>query len=692
MVCLLRWLQLELTESCIKLFDHRSTDLWRQAQQRARERQLEHLEQHQRLIPNIRSLIDDDSIPAGQLRKQLSELITPFEQPSLARSHSAIARYELSRQSRRLRPLMKRAASMPFEIDEGNPLKSAMDLLRSAYEGGHGSVPPGTSSLFPKAWRDLIDGKGSEQELGACEAAAMMTLKRSLRNGSAVVGHSLSYRHAEDLLVPRVLWSKDRARLYRHLKLPQSVDRYLRRLTEAVQVSLHDLARTVTEGLITIDRDRIRMPRPKPKPEDQEAKGLRRAVFQPVETIQLPDLLVDVDSHTRFSWLLLGRSPKSERELVTLYGAVMALGSDLTGAEVTRMVPVLSEQAVGSMMRLIEEDQRLRRANDAVVKYLRSHEVAAVWGSGLFASSDMTSLEATRHLWNARLDPRRRTYAVGTYTHVLDQWTVIYDQPIVLNQRQAGAAIEGALRQSHVELEELAVDTHGFTHFAMAFAKLLGLDLCPRLAGLGQRKLLIPRGIDIPAVLKPVTERVPLGPKVKEGWEGLVRLAASVDGGWCQATYVLDRYGSAGRGDPVHECGTALGKILRTIYLGDYLCNLAFRREMLELLNQGESVHQLQRAIHNGPVTAKRGRSREQLKAISGALSLLTNAVMAWNTARIQSFIDEQHQSIPREVLADLAPVGFSHINMRGIFDFDLSERRHRLFQTPIEARARGNL
>jgi len=30
---------------------------------------------------------------------------------------------------------------------------------------------------------------------------------------------------------------------------------------------------------------------------------------------------------------------------------------------------------------------------------------------------------------------------------VLDQWDILYDQPIVLNRRQAGPAIEGASRQ-----------------------------------------------------------------------------------------------------------------------------------------------------------------------------------------------------------------------------------------------------
>src|SRR3546814_7878812 len=116
----------------------------------------------------------------------------------------------------------------------------------------------------------------------------------------------------------------------------------------------------------------------------------------------------------------------------------------------------------------------------------------------------MTSLDATRHLWTARIEPRRRTPAVGTYTHDLDQWAIIYDQPIVLNRRQAGAAIEGVMQQEVAQLQRLAVDSHGFTHFAMAIAKLLGFDLCPRLTDVGGRKLHLPRGIPVPARLAPM--------------------------------------------------------------------------------------------------------------------------------------------------------------------------------------------
>ena len=128
------------------------------------------------------------------------------------------------------------------------------------------------------------------------------------------------------------------------------------------------------------------------------------------------------------------------------------------------------------------------------VQFLHRHEVVKAWGEGTLASADAMSLEASRYLWNARVDPRRRTYAMGIYSHVLDQWGIIYDQPLVLHQRQAGVAIEGVVRQTAVaNVERLAVDTHGYTDFGMAMGKLLGFDLCPRLSHLRDRRLHVPR-------------------------------------------------------------------------------------------------------------------------------------------------------------------------------------------------------
>ena len=60
---------------------------------------------------------------------------------------------------------------------------------------------------------------------------------------------------------------------------------------------------------------------------------------------------------------------------------------------------------------------------------------------------------------------------------------------------------------------------------------------------------------------------------------------------------------------------------------------------------------------------------------ISGALTLLTNVVLAWNTAAMQSAIEAQPARYPTEHLAHIAPFAHRHINMKGVMRFAIEPR-----------------
>lgn len=127
------------------------------------------------------------------------------------------------------------------------------------------------------------------------------------------------------------------------------------------------------------------------------------------------------------------------------------------------MNPSLKVSQASAAMRSLEAPGRLRWANERVTDFQRSFPLAALWGLG--DKADMVSLDTSEHLWNARVDPRRRTYAGDLYTHVLDRYGIVYDLPIFLNERRAGAAIAGVEhynREQHHRLSMLTVDTHGY--------------------------------------------------------------------------------------------------------------------------------------------------------------------------------------------------------------------------------------
>src|SRR3546814_20882607 len=72
---------------------------------------------------------------------------------------------------------------------------------------------------------------------------------------------------------------------------------------------------------------------------------------------------------------------------------------------------------------------------------------------------------------------------------------------------------------------------------------------------------------------------------------------------------------------------------------------------------------------------ARHGRTLAEAAAISGALTLLTNIVMAWNTHAMQRAIDRRPDgSFPERHLAHIAPVAHRHINMQGRIRFAVEE------------------
>ena len=159
--------------------------------------------------------------------------------------------------------------------------------------------------------------------------------------------------------------------------------------------------------------------------------------------------------------------------------------------------------------------------------------------------------------------------------------------------------------------------------------------------------------------------------------------------------FLLEKLGRAAQGDGLHKTLDSLGRLLRTAYLCDYFTNPDFRREIHTLLNRGESVHQLQRAVYSGRLEPERGRRDAEMRAISGSHALLSNILLAWNTAQIQSVADrwkKEKRAIEESWLRRIGPTHFGHVNFRGMLAFGVEKYLDALLraQEPTRRRMHG--
>jgi TnpA family transposase len=679
LACFLRVKLLDLTDDLVYTAGRRFNDLKRQATSKVVGTQAKSAATLLERQEEIRTLVHAPGMTADEKIEALKRLL-PLAETKHPATRAALVREALTDDTVRVSALVNSLTSLELRGDPGSRPMRQLQALRELQASGAAELPTDFDlGMLDATWRDLAADGDRSRALAALRASVVAGVRQGLIGGRLWAQHSWAYRNRDELLIPPAEWRRRRAELVGALGLALNPDVFLHRLQAHLQVGLQALAEAVEAGHVQIDVEgSVRLPALTAVDIDPSVSRTRRAMFDLIGAVQFCDLLVELDAHAGFSELLLGRRARTEAELVACYGGLLAHGTENDAKGVAAMVPGLQASRVSGAMRALEAQGRLRRANQRVAQFQSSHPLAELWGSGTKASSDMMALEATRHLYNARVDPRLRKRAIGIYTHVRDQYGIFYDQPLVLNERQAAAAVHGVedhntQGEEAVRLSLLAVDTHGYTNVAMAVAKLLGFDLCPRLKDLAERRLYLPRGIEVPPALERVAcARVSLT-AVRDGWDELLRLIASIRLGRVSAKEALDRLGSAARGQALHAAAEHLGRMLRTLFLCDYLSNVAFRREIHALLNRGEAVHLLQRAVYSGRVSAAQGRRHDEVRAISGSHALLTNIVIAWNTMKMQAVVDRwrrERHPVDDDWIRHMGPIHFENINFRGRMTF----------------------
>jgi len=86
----------------------------------------------------------------------------------------------------------------------------------------------------------------------------------------------------------------------------------------------------VTRGFLD---DELHLTPLEPLAEDPKVTKLRAALDRRVGGAQLSELILAVDAEVRFSWIMLGREPRSSKELLMVYAGILAHGTALGAAE-----------------------------------------------------------------------------------------------------------------------------------------------------------------------------------------------------------------------------------------------------------------------------------------------------------------------------------------------------------------------
>ena len=226
----------------------------------------------------------------------------------------------------------------------------------------------------------------------------------------------------------------------------------------------------------------------------------------------------------------------------------------------------------------------------------------------------------------------RSDRAVTVYTHQSDQFSVFSTQVISCLEREALFVLGGLLdHDTDLDIQEHATDTHGYTEQTFALCYLLGFSFVPHIKNCKKQQLYRPDDQSLGAIDELFAETIDLS-LIKEQWDSLVRVAASLKNRIVQPHVVAKRLSNLGSTHPLSKALTHLGRLVKTTYLFRYMSDRELRRAVRQMLNRGEGRHQLVDHIFFGNQGRFRSGDYFEMMNKSSCLSLISNAVLVWNT------------------------------------------------------------
>ena len=457
------------------------------------------------------------------------------------------------------------------------PILDAIETLKRMDADGLRRVPADSPTDFVrKRWRALVfTDAGLDRRF--YELCALAELKNALRSGDIWVQGSRQFKDFDEYLIPSERFSALREANRLSVAVATDCEAYLKDRLCRLEQQLETVDRIAQSGelpdvIITVSGLKIT---PLASAVPEEADQLIRQAYALLPRVKITELLLEVDDWTGFTRHFTHlKSQEVSKDRILLLTAILADAINLGLTKMAEACPGATYARLTWLQAWHIRDETYSAALAEVVNAQFRHPFAAFWGDGTTSSSDGQYFraggrgEAAGQI-NAHYggDP-----GVLFYTHVSDQYAPFHTQVINATVRDATYVLDGLLyHESDLRIEEHYTDTAGFTDHVFALMHLLGFRFAPRIRDLTDRRLYVPKVHKNYAALAGLIGGTVSQKLIRDHWEEILRLAASIKQGTVSASLMLRKLGAYPRQNGLAVALRELGRIERTLFTLEWL-------------------------------------------------------------------------------------------------------------------------
>ncbi|MBA1661218.1 Tn3 family transposase, partial [Escherichia coli] len=544
--------------------------------------------------------------------------------------------------------------------------------------------------IINKPWQQHVIRKDGSIDFHAYTFCALKELQLALKKRDIYVNPSWRYADPRAGLIEGKEWEALRSIICRSLGLSSTPGATLSAIATELDSTYRDVLNRLPENPAVRfaengDKTELILSPLDAVEETPSLIALRQRVANMLPRVDLPELLLEIDARTHFTDAFTHASEQNSRvsDLNISICAMLMAEACNTGPEpfIRNDVAALKRDRLTWTDSNYIRDETIRAANAILVAAQREVPLANLWGGGEVASADGMRFVVPVHTVHAGPNPKyfKEGRGVTWYNLISDQYSGINDIVVPGTLKDSLVILAVVLEQQTDQMPyQIMTDTGAYSDVIFGLFRLLGYRFCPRLADMGGARFW---RIDPKADYGPFnaisSHRLNFGKKTEPHWDDILRLIASLKLGRLNVMSIMKTLQTGDRPTSLAQAIAEIGRADKTIHMLTYLDDENKRRRTLQQLNRGEGRHAVARNVFHGKRGELRQAYREGQEDQLGALGLVLNIIVLWNTiymdAAIQQLRREGYPVMDSDV-EKLSPLQCGHINMQGRYSFTVPE------------------
>ncbi|MES2356236.1 MAG: Tn3 family transposase [Pseudomonadota bacterium] len=545
-------------------------------------------------------------------------------------------------------------------------------------------LTPNDLSWIPDKWRKLVFGenhKATPTQINRrhFEVCVCLQLVQELKSGDICVPVSDAYADYRDQLLSTAECARTREEYGEQVGLPVCPELFVSHL----QGLLAQTALAVDEGYpnnahfkITDGRAVLSPLTKKPIPPGFQL--VDNALSRKLQSHEISILDVLCDTMQWLNWgchfgPLSGHESKLRDEAYRQILTTFAYGTGLGPTQVAKSVAGISDRQIAFInQRHVTSDKLEAAIREAINGYNRFW-LPKYWGDTWRAAADGTQWDLYENNLLSERHIRYGGYGGVAYYHVSDTYIALFSHFIPCGVWEAVYILDGLIKNdSDIQADTVHGDTQAQSTPVFGLAFLLGIKLMPRIRNWKDLKCY---KADSEEAYRYIDD---LFTKERIDWElialhlpDMLQVAQSIKAGRIAPSTILRKLGTASRKNKLYYAFRELGRVVRTIFLLEYIGSEELRRIIQGATNKCEGFNKFAQWVYFAADQIQENVRDEQLKIIKYN-HLIANLLIFHNcrtmTQALKELEDEGTVLTP-EILAAMNLYRTGHLSRFGAYE-----------------------